>query len=206
MKTEWITRAEAGRRLGVSASMVSRYCRRGMPTRGDRRVPWPIAERWRKDNIDPQLSGSWLSRHLARNSANSNGTPSAGQMPRAMDFVEYRGYVTACCEIISPAERARFARFAQRLNCTPEQCVALSLWYSTQAVLALKSLHVSDVPGTPRWTDIGEPDWEVVLNCSVDMSAVDRMYDQESMIDIDPKLADRHDAELNRIVAGGRPR
>ena len=46
-ESEWITRAEAGRRLGVSAMAVTKFARRGMPHRlSDGRVPWPDGLFW----------------------------------------------------------------------------------------------------------------------------------------------------------------
>jgi hypothetical protein len=47
MGPEWISRAEAGRRLGVSAMAVTKFTRRGMPHRlSDGRVPWPDGLYW----------------------------------------------------------------------------------------------------------------------------------------------------------------
>lgn len=45
-ESEWITRAEAAKRLRVSAMMISKYCAKGMPTRADKRVLWPEAREW----------------------------------------------------------------------------------------------------------------------------------------------------------------
>jgi hypothetical protein len=57
---EWISRAEAGRRWGVSAQMVGRYCAKGMPAREtDKRVPWLQADEWRRMWVCPTRSGSW---------------------------------------------------------------------------------------------------------------------------------------------------
>jgi hypothetical protein len=47
MGPEWISRAEAGRRLGVSAMAVTKFARSGMPHRlSDGKVPWPDALFW----------------------------------------------------------------------------------------------------------------------------------------------------------------
>jgi|ERR1017187_2247585 hypothetical protein len=47
MPCEWITRAEAGRRLGVSPMAVTKFTRRGMPHRSsDGKVPWPDGLYW----------------------------------------------------------------------------------------------------------------------------------------------------------------
>jgi hypothetical protein len=47
MRTEWVSRAEAGRRLGVSAMAVTKFCRGGMPYRvKDGKVPWPDGMFW----------------------------------------------------------------------------------------------------------------------------------------------------------------
>src|SRR5215467_9487145 len=43
---EWISRSAAAKRLGVTAMMVTKYCRRGLPSRDDKRVPWPGALEW----------------------------------------------------------------------------------------------------------------------------------------------------------------
>jgi hypothetical protein len=52
--TEWISRAECGRRLGVTAMRVTQYTRMGMPTRAeDKRVPWPAVRDWHRDNVIP---------------------------------------------------------------------------------------------------------------------------------------------------------
>src|ERR1035438_2090346 len=64
MALEWISRAEAGRRLGVSAIAVPKFCRRGMPYRiSDGRVPWPDALLWSDWYRCPWLSGNWFARH-----------------------------------------------------------------------------------------------------------------------------------------------
>jgi hypothetical protein len=47
MGPEWISRAEAGRRLGVSAMAVTNFARSGMPHRfSDGKVPWPDCQYW----------------------------------------------------------------------------------------------------------------------------------------------------------------
>ena len=57
---EWITRAECARLWGVSAQMVGKYCRRGMPSRAsDKRLLWPKVDRWRLRRISPFASGNW---------------------------------------------------------------------------------------------------------------------------------------------------
>src|SRR5947209_4064054 len=56
---ECIWRAAAARRLGVTAMMVTKYVRLGMPTREDKRVPWPEAREWREQYVNPERSGSW---------------------------------------------------------------------------------------------------------------------------------------------------
>jgi hypothetical protein len=64
MSTEWITRAEAGRRLGVTAMAVTKFCRSGMPHRhSDGRVCWPDAQYWSDWYRCPESSGTWHQRH-----------------------------------------------------------------------------------------------------------------------------------------------
>ena len=81
MVTEWVTRAECGRRLGVSAMRVSQYCAMGMPTRAsDKRVPWPSARDWHTRNVVPSRSGAWRFRQrekAAKGDAGKNGGGSA---------------------------------------------------------------------------------------------------------------------------------
>ena len=64
MALEWISRVEAGRRLGVSAMAVTKFCRRGMPYRfSDGKICWPDALFWSDWYRCPQSSGNWFARH-----------------------------------------------------------------------------------------------------------------------------------------------
>lgn len=64
MALEWISRAEAGRRLGVSAMAVTKFCRKGMPHRfSDGKVCWPDALYWSDWYRCPWSSGNWFARH-----------------------------------------------------------------------------------------------------------------------------------------------
>jgi len=56
----WITRAQAARRLGVSAIAVTKFCRKGMPFRlSDGNVCWPDALYWSGWYHCPLASGNW---------------------------------------------------------------------------------------------------------------------------------------------------
>jgi len=167
--------------------MVSRYVRRGLPTRTDKKIPWPDGRDWVARNIIPELSGSFASRRAA-----GRGTAA---------FCEYVGYARAASEVISLVEQARFARLAQRMGLDPKQCVVLALAHSGYVILALKSLGVGGVKGTADWTVIGEPDWARVLGCHIDNHEVDELYHDLSRIDVIPELAEAHDRELEALCA-----
>jgi len=61
--SEWITRAECARRIGVSPQMVSKHCRRGLEQAAgradDTRLNWPVVEHWLSMYVSPFRSGNW---------------------------------------------------------------------------------------------------------------------------------------------------
>jgi hypothetical protein len=62
-RQRWITRAEAARRLEVSATMVAKYVTQGMPSRSkDRKIQWPAALQWHHDNVVSERSKNFYSR------------------------------------------------------------------------------------------------------------------------------------------------
>ena len=66
-ESEWISRAECGRRLGVPAMAVTKFCARGMPYRlSDGMVAWPDMLFWSDFFRAPQRSGNWRARHSGR--------------------------------------------------------------------------------------------------------------------------------------------
>jgi hypothetical protein len=67
-KKEWISRAEAARRLGVSHAMIRQYVvKYGLPCHPrDGRIPWPCARDWKEDVIHSQRSGNYVHRLLAK--------------------------------------------------------------------------------------------------------------------------------------------
>ena len=62
----WVNHSEVGRRLGVSRSMVGRYCVLGLQVAAgrdsDRRLNWPLVEQWHATFINPRRSGSFAFR------------------------------------------------------------------------------------------------------------------------------------------------
>ena len=92
-EAEWITRAEAGRRLGVSAMAVTKFTRRGMPHRlSDGRVPWPDGLYWSdcyrcaRDERERTARESRRSRALAWYEAREAGMDAASVANRAIQI------------------------------------------------------------------------------------------------------------------------
>lgn len=74
MPLEWISRAEAARRLGVSPMAITKFCHRGMPHRvSDGKVCWPDAIYWSDFYRRPQASGNWRARHREYDEAEEAG-------------------------------------------------------------------------------------------------------------------------------------
>jgi hypothetical protein len=65
LEQEWVTRSEFSRRLGVSREAVLKYVYKGLPTRADKRIPWPAGDEWCRRYVIPQRSGSWSARQRA---------------------------------------------------------------------------------------------------------------------------------------------
>jgi hypothetical protein len=65
-EAELISKAEFGRRVGVSASMVGKYVRKGMPVTATGGLNWHEAKRWRDEYVVPELSGSFYARQRKR--------------------------------------------------------------------------------------------------------------------------------------------
>jgi len=79
-EVDWISRAEAGRRFGVSSMMVSKYCNAmGAPSREDGKVPWPAIKEWRERYIVPERSGSWAHRQRTREEAGERAGHGVGE-------------------------------------------------------------------------------------------------------------------------------
>jgi hypothetical protein len=167
---QWITRAEAAKRLKVSAVMVGKYVGRGLPTRSDKRIPWPQADAWVKTHIHKSRSGNFASRTRAAH---------------ANEDVRRSAKLEALNEITSTAEMARFARVALRMGCTPEQAYMLSLWFASQATLALTDIDTDEIPDTP------EPDWEAALGKKIDFKRLDDLMEQATAPEVLPELRDR---------------
>lgn len=48
---ELVSKAEFGRRIGVSAPMVQKYIRRGLPMAADGRIDWNVGKLWHEQNV-----------------------------------------------------------------------------------------------------------------------------------------------------------
>jgi hypothetical protein len=88
---EWITRAEAGRRLGVSAMAVTKLCQRSMPHRiSDGYVCWPDALYWSDWYRAPRRPGSWHARHPGYCEADERMEDAARELRRPMSEAWWR--------------------------------------------------------------------------------------------------------------------
>jgi hypothetical protein len=88
---EWITRGEAGRRLGVSAMAVTKFCRASMPHRiSDGNVCWPAALYWSDWYRAPRRSGSWSARHSGYCEADERIEDAARELRRPMSEAWWR--------------------------------------------------------------------------------------------------------------------
>jgi hypothetical protein len=88
---EWITRAEAGRRLAISRMAVTKLCHRGMPHRmSDGNVPWPETLYWCDFYRAPRRSGSWHARHPGYSYADERMENAARELRRPMAVAWWR--------------------------------------------------------------------------------------------------------------------
>lgn len=71
--TELLSRREAGKRLGITGQMVSRYCAEGMPLENDK-VLWPAAREWYAEHKHQSRSGSFAARQRAKASCEKTST------------------------------------------------------------------------------------------------------------------------------------
>ncbi len=60
-----VSKAEAARRWSVSAPVLTKYIRKGMPARADGKLDWERVAAWRVNTISPEKSGSWKARQRA---------------------------------------------------------------------------------------------------------------------------------------------
>ena len=174
-KVEWITRAECARRLSVSASIISRYSKLGLPTRADKKVEWPAAKVWKEENIGSELSGSFYSRQHA------------AETTRATDSgnVKHTARLAALREIVEPAEQLRFAQVAMRLGCTASQAIALGMWYGEQPGLRLSGITLDEL------NELAEPetsDWETAVRQKLDMAEIEKQYDAATLPELSGAL------------------
>jgi hypothetical protein len=61
----------------VSREAVLKYVRRGLPSREDKRIPWPAGDEWCRRYVIPQRSGSWSARQRALAAATEVPSPAA---------------------------------------------------------------------------------------------------------------------------------
>jgi hypothetical protein len=69
MKT--ISKKETSRRFGVVPSMITKYISQGMPVTGSGKINWNVAQKWRADNVHPELSGNFAARQRKAQAAQS---------------------------------------------------------------------------------------------------------------------------------------
>lgn len=161
-KQEWISRAEAGRRLGVSGMMVTKYIKRGAPTRNDKNVPWPDLQVWVRRNIVPQMSGSYQARLR-------EGGVSSRRHQSALDLLH---------RVSAPDRMTDFARVCvQRFGLTRKQALWVTNWLVFDVLRAVDGDFAEPAPEpTPE-------EWRAVLG-NLDVAAALDEYELRS----DPEI------------------
>ena len=74
---EIVSKSEAARKWQVTPTAVGKYVRAGMPVRNDGRLDFAIADKWRRDNVVSQRSGSFNARQRKKQSACAAAIPAA---------------------------------------------------------------------------------------------------------------------------------
>jgi transcriptional regulator with XRE-family HTH domain len=184
---EWLTRAQTAEKLGISPSLVSRYVRKGMPSRAsDKKISREVAEEWYRANILRFRGGSFLhdfrEGKLSPQAIAMLPKGAVESLPKTKLFTEeeHQARLDALAAITAPEEQERFARVALRLGCTPEQAYMLALWYASQQTIVLTDIGVDDL------CDTGEPNWLRVLGKAVDFDALDDVYEMATNPEIMP--------------------
>ena len=72
---EFISKSEAARRWAVTPTMVGKYVAQGLPVSSDGRISWPDADRWRRNFVTSQRSGSFKARQRKKHSATALPVP-----------------------------------------------------------------------------------------------------------------------------------
>ncbi|MCC6586242.1 MAG: hypothetical protein IT168_05940 [Bryobacterales bacterium] len=130
-KTEWISRAECGRRLEISAQMIGRHCRKGaIPTRADGKVPWPAAKSAYQANVIREMSGSYHSR-ASSGAVNAKGVHAESREDgRSDDYARLDPYICGAVDFANalrhPSRLRLYARMAVALGCSAAQSYGIA--------------------------------------------------------------------------------
>jgi phage terminase Nu1 subunit (DNA packaging protein) len=153
MKTEWISKAECSRRLGVSARMISKYIERGMPAEGGR-VPWPKAQKWAAANVAPEKSGNFASRHPDTRPAETGVDETLSEAQRRkesaladlreMEAAEKRGQMVALTDVEAVWDRLTTSCRARLLSIPTKTAAAARTAATNEAARRLIEGAISE--------------------------------------------------------------
>ncbi len=156
---EWISRSVAAQRLNVSASMVSRYCRQGAPSRPDKRVPWPEIRSWVEEHVIAERSGNFFHRVARR-----EGAAGAIEGPRSCSHPG-PGNDDPVLELLRPDRQTRFFQLLRALNLSERDAATALAAYGWMV-----NEHTADPENTPK--SFHFDDWGL-LAPGVNIDAID---------------------------------